>query len=115
MDMNHTAPPPSGLFPSLGAAPVLLPRTPGLGSLPPATSRTVPASDARAHAVPNSGVSSDGNYGGMSSTVISALSTCHHSAIMGCWDGTEAEGEGGLERGPRLPTDDQYMSPGWSL
>lgn len=72
------------------------------------------ASDAHAHAVANSGVSSDGNYGGMSSTVISALGTCHHSAIMGCWDGTEAEGEGGLERGPRLPTGDQYMSPGWS-
>lgn len=72
------------------------------------------ASDAHAHAVANSGVSSDGNYGGMSSTVISALGTCHHSAIMGCWDGTAAEGEGGLERGPRLPTGDQYMSLGWS-
>lgn len=30
MHMNHTVPPPSGPFPSLGAASVLLPRAPGL-------------------------------------------------------------------------------------
>lgn len=114
MDMNHTALPPSGPFPSLGAVPVLGPQgsqgsqgsAPCPQPLPAPCPHLMPvlASDAHAHAVANSGVSSDGNYGGMCSTVIAALGTCHHSAIMGCWDGTEAEGEGGLERGPRLPT-----------
>lgn len=80
-------------------------------SLPPAISRTVPASDARAHAVANSGVSSDGNYGGMSSAVISVarhLSPLCHLGWLG-WD--RGRGGGGGPGEGTFPHSDQYISP----